>query len=465
MSHFQSVSLKIHNSNDKHIYKKLVKICAIIQFEFSEISFSIPSGTTFKFDNLQKAEDDTVFQDVLEENQEIITGFYSKFKHIYPTEEGTNNPQGESVLSLNISISRKPEELFNEFRLSFSLSPSSSSAVSWKSINEAGFTKEDTARIITFVSKEFTIFNSQKERELFLGDVIGRHYEIREAELSRMEKMLENLSNNFENVVLEKQNAIESHNDKRRARLEAEYEKRQRELDEREKELEERIKKVDNNDSKHARRQLRQDMKKELTKRATSFALTEGTRKLRNPIWGIAGALLVLFGFGVGFYAWEGFKAFDKGITDSFLLSLIAKQVFMALGFGSTAIFLIKWHDAWFQQHAREEFRLKRLELDFDRASWVVETALEWKDEKGSDIPPELIKTLTQNLFTEQNAPVEKHHPMDHLASLLLGSAASTKLKIGESEITLDRESVKKIEKEGKKQEKSAGGEKKKDSI
>jgi len=34
-----------------------------------------------------------------------------------------------------------------------------------------------------------------------------------------------------------------------------------------------------------------------------------------------------------------------------------------------------------------EEFRLKRVRFDVVRASWIVETMLEWNEEKASPIP------------------------------------------------------------------------------
>ena len=40
-----------------------------------------------------------------------------------------------------------------------------------------------------------------------------------------------------------------------------------------------------------------------------------------------------------------------------------------------------------FEQHAQTEFQLKQFELDMERASWIVETSLEWKDAKGTSIP------------------------------------------------------------------------------
>ena len=47
---------------------------------------------------------------------------------------------------------------------------------------------------------------------------------------------------------------------------------------------------------------------------------------------------------------------------------------------------------------------LNCLELDLDRASWVVEMALEWKDEKGTESPAELVQTRARNLFVDGDA-------------------------------------------------------------
>jgi hypothetical protein len=50
------------------------------------------------------------------------------------------------------------------------------------------------------------------------------------------------------------------------------------------------------------------------------------------------------------------------------------RQLAFALAFTATAVFYLRWNNAWFQQHAQEEFRLKQLELDFDRASCIPPT-------------------------------------------------------------------------------------------
>ena len=52
------------------------------------------------------------------------------------------------------------------------------------------------------------------------------------------------------------------------------------------------------------------------------------------------------------------------------------------IGFAFAAVFYIRWNDQWLRQHADEEFRMRQLELDIDRASWITELALELGQEK-----------------------------------------------------------------------------------
>ena len=80
-----------------------------------------------------------------------------------------------------------------------------------------------------------------------------------------------------------------------------------------------------------------------------------------------------------------------------------------------------------------------------ERASWLVESSLEWKDAKGSAIPTELLDDLSRNLFVKEgkkSGPLE--HPADQLASALFGSASSVKLKAGDSSMEIDPKKLKK---------------------
>lgn len=80
----------------------------------------------------------------------------------------------------------------------------------------------------------------------------------------------------------------------------------------------------------------------------------------------------------------------------------------------------------WFEKYAKIEFFLKQLQLDFERASWVVETSLEWRKElDGSVLPEVLLNSLTKNLFSDTSHGEEEQllHPTDQVLSALLGNA------------------------------------------
>lgn len=97
----------------------------------------------------------------------------------------------------------------------------------------------------------------------------------------------------------------------------------------------------------------------------------------------------------------------------------------------------------WFEQHAAAEFLLKQFELDIDRASWVVETAMEWRRDQKSEIPGTLLEGISRNLFAEAGgASTEKHTAADDLASALVGNASQLKLKLGANEVSFDRKGL-----------------------
>jgi len=85
----------------------------------------------------------------------------------------------------------------------------------------------------------------------------------------------------------------------------------------------------------------------------------------------------------------------------------------------------------WFERHSELEFQLKQFELDIDRATWVVETALEWRQEQHSTIPNHLLESISRNLFSRSDKDEGSDmHPADYLASALLGKASALRLAL-----------------------------------
>jgi hypothetical protein len=274
-------------------------------------------------------------------------------------------------------------------------------------------------------------------------------YQAREQSLQRLQTMQEEFFRRIQDFIAQqadvyqkKQSELEQKYVDKENRSEEAHVQRTKELDEREAAVSKRAQELDDRASTHVRREIRKDLKKVLTERSLRFELTEGTKKRRWAV--LAGYLLLLVALGIP-AAYFLFKEPSSGSSlDGFL---VVRQVLLTLAFATTAGFFLRWMSQWAQSHAEEEFKLKRLELDIDRASWVVEHALEWKTEKGSEIPQYLLNRLSRNLFTDEQEAEHAMTAADSLAMAILRSAAKAKVKVGDAEFELHHDGVKRLEK------------------
>ncbi|QMV64633.1 hypothetical protein VUJ49_06125 [Pseudomonas berkeleyensis] len=278
---------------------------------------------------------------------------------------------------------------------------------------------------------------------------------IHEATLKRLEELSEKLiSDNHEyreklDLLHEhKQNSLEEEFKEKDQTLKKEYQELKDLLQEKEQEFENRKQELDSKSNTHARRQIRKDIIGEIKKRQTEFKLTSGTNKLRTPIalamLGLIAVFVVLSGFSIR----DFYHALTLNNTSALWIPGI-KQIVYSFGAVGSILFYIRWQNRWFEQHSLAEFHLKQLELDMERASWIVETSLEWNDAKGNSIPPELLDSLSRNLFTPQGEKVENLvHPADQLASAIMGTASMVKLKTGNTEVEIDPRKLRKVKTE-----------------
>ncbi|MFO7581466.1 hypothetical protein [Guyparkeria sp.] len=274
---------------------------------------------------------------------------------------------------------------------------------------------------------------------------------LHESTLNRLERLNERLveeSLEFRNAVErryeEKQESLEAEFDERKeqeeARISQEWERVEAKLSAVEREKED----LDSRNNTHARRQLRKDLLDEIKRRQEKFELTEGTKKLRIPIGVAMAALAIFFGF-MAIYSAIDLFGVRAGLSAADSWLLVFKQLAYSVGFVASVVFYIKWQNKWFERHSNAEFELKQLELDMERASWLVETSLEWNNEKGDSIPQALLESLSKNLFaTKEDGQEDVVHPSDQLASALFGSAASLKLRSGDSEMEINPKKLRK---------------------
>lgn len=312
--------------------------------------------------------------------------------------------------------------------------------------------KLDASHIITKQFKALepnrTVGNKQTKEQEELAAIhestLSRLEELNEALISETHSYRKELDTEFR----ERQGSLEASYEEKEKEQQKHLEQKLSELHHREQEFETRKKDLDDKSNTHARRQIRKDIIGEIKQRQSEFKLTAGTNKLRHPI---AIAMLVLIAVFVSLTAvsiWDFYYAMGSKDTQNLWLTG-GKQLIYSFGAVGSILFYIRWQNRWFEQHSLAEFHLKQLELDMERASWIVETSLEWNDVKGDTIPPELLDSLSRNLFKEQNDTTESLvHPADQLASALLGSASTVRLKAGDAELEIDPKKLKKAKTE-----------------
>ena len=304
------------------------------------------------------------------------------------------------------------------------------------------------AKLLTAVQQQLQIYERTESTDKLLGNELAEFYRRREQGLLKLEGIAEKLIKDTEKYRQkvdqreeERRAEMEVDFDKRLQTLEKQYLEKDQQITKREEELERQKKELDDRSGRHARRQIYRDLKETLKERNAEFSLTKQTQDKRWAVhfvfWGL---IAVIVGF-------AGFAYIDKESADWYRMSRLSAGM---IGLAATLIWYIRWNDQWFREHAEEEFRLKRLDLDVDRASWIVEMALEFKDEKGSEIPPEIVDRLSQNLFIAGDGLKAVKHPTEDLYSRLLEAISSLKLNIpGVGEATIDRGGIKKLRKEG----------------
>lgn len=242
----------------------------------------------------------------------------------------------------------------------------------------------------------------------------------------------------LEDEYWQKSSALLKENEKRRKELDTEVERIKARLAEDERHLEERKKALDDRDNTHARRALHSTLKQRLAEHAAKFELTDDTKGRRRPIhfavWIAATSLVAL----IVFNSWALQDAFGDTTSATASIIMLLKPVGLTVALLGLVSWYLRWMNRWFERHADAEFQLKQFELDIDRASWVVETALEWRFSQNSAIPQHLLDNISRNLFSKgEKDEAADMHPADYLASALIGKASSVRLSVPGGEVEL----------------------------
>jgi hypothetical protein len=297
-------------------------------------------------------------------------------------------------------------------------------------------------QIVAFIRSTLLATDSVAYLDGITNEHLKSIYQKRETEINHLESISKSLVFDQEKY----RQKLESDFENRIKKLEQDFEEKKKDLKAKELELDQKVKTVDDRAAKHARRAVTASLKDELKNRSQEFKLSKGTIQLRNPIeyfsWILIGFFAVLF-----FITTLVSLKLVGTATDVDMPALYIKQFALGIALVSSSVFYIRWRNLWFERHAQEEFLLKRQEIDLDRATWAIELASEWVDEKKRDIPEGLVTKITNNLFEYQNHEAKNLHPAEDLASLILGSSSKVKLNVGGNEFELNTKGVKNLKK------------------
>ena len=377
--------------------------------------------------------DDPVIESVVQGKSSIIfKGTFKAGSFSFSYYRGGLQRDSESAFFDQISISEKPRNYH-------------------PSTDIVQVEDEVVLQWIAVICKQFKVLNPKRAISGKRSKEQVELSAIHEATLTRLETLNEDLIKETQNYRLQldqefssKSNELELKLEREKESLQHEFQSKFNSLENEKNALNELRESIDDKSNTHARRQLRKDIITELKERQTNFTLTERTNKLRRPT-SIAMMFLIMVFLSFAIYSFYEFSNSLTSMDEKNFWVGIFRQALYTFGLVGALLVYIRWANKWSELHSQAEFELKKLELDMERASWIVETSLEWKGEKGTEMPEGLMQSLSNNLFMDTDSKKEDlEHPSDQLASALLGASSLVKMKAGGAEIELDPKKLKK---------------------
>lgn len=214
-------------------------------------------------------------------------------------------------------------------------------------------------------------------------------------------------------------------------------------LDSRESDLDSLKKTLDDRNNTHVRREIRASLLELTKERLSNFHVS---RETRNQY------ILVHFLCTLGIITLLSLATlsavkFDDAVPPTAFAIAAARSLLASAAAVALGVWYLKWLNRWLQRIADAEFKLQQFRLDIERASWLAETVLEWKQNSSEPFPDLLAGRLSTGLFQSSKDDIEDPQtPAAQLAEALLGSAASARLRLGDQELSLDRKGIRQLE-------------------
>lgn len=236
--------------------------------------------------------------------------------------------------------------------------------------------------------------------------------------------------------------------DRERSTLDSKNERRLAELDAREKQLDDREASFETKESHYVARQKQAAQIEQIQGWLEDWKLTAGTSRKRWPVAAAYAVALIFTGVLTLYASWHSFdvlRSADEIVKLAWWqwVGIWAKSIFPLAAFATFMIYAIRWSGDWARQHSEEEFRNRTRLVDIGRSSWLLETVRD-AQERNKEIPPDLLKELSRNLFATNAGPDSDLHPKA-ISDLLMQGLSSVRLKSPDgAEVEATREKSKK---------------------
>jgi Skp family chaperone for outer membrane proteins len=197
----------------------------------------------------------------------------------------------------------------------------------------------------------------------------------------------------------------------KQSELEAEFKRRDEEFKIKVQAFEKAREDFDDRARTHVRRDLLDKIKENIKERQ-DVAIGKASSSSRLWVHVVSWVFLLISGTATAYTAKHLYEISGKVPFDWWIIPPFSAS---ALTLVSTVIFYFRWISSWSDWLAYDGGRVSQYATDILRASWLVELLFEYKDEKGKEISPEVVSSLTEGLFKIQPFKASKYHPSDDM--------------------------------------------------
>ncbi|MCX6937386.1 MAG: hypothetical protein NTU80_05730 [Verrucomicrobia bacterium] len=233
-----------------------------------------------------------------------------------------------------------------------------------------------------------------------------------------------------------------------RKTLQSTFEQKHQQLTEREKAIADREASFNTKEARYVARKKQEEQIDQVKNWLSDWRLTTGTTAKRRPIfWAYISALIITGGL-TAYATYHNYQLLKSADDIAKLawwnwVAITTKSFFPLAAFTTFMIYFIRWSSSWARQHADEEFRNRTRLIDIGRSGWLLEAVRDAQENKN-EIPVDLLKELSRNLFSNAGSNEADIHPQA-VSDMLLQGLSSVRVKSADgSEVEATRNGKKK---------------------